>query len=198
GRVVRARHEAHARLLRLRGEAMQKATPPGTGAMAALLGAEIDLARAICAKAATDPETGATWFYHCHPREAPAPAEEHGHFHCFVRPEGKGGPIHHLIAIGVDAHGRPLRLFTVNQWVTGENWVPAETAIGLLERFDVHLARPDYLVNRWLTAMVRLHERQIAALIEARDAALAGLGEGAREDRSREVLSEAMLTPPAG
>ncbi|WP_170979322.1 ACP S-malonyltransferase [Roseomonas sp. HF4] len=47
-----------ARLLRLRGEAMQKATPPGTGAMAALLGAEIDLARAICEAAAPDPETG--------------------------------------------------------------------------------------------------------------------------------------------
>lgn len=49
-----------ARLLRLRGEAMQKATPPGTGAMAALLGAEIDQARAICGKAAPDPETGRT------------------------------------------------------------------------------------------------------------------------------------------
>ncbi|WP_149539194.1 ACP S-malonyltransferase [Siccirubricoccus phaeus] len=47
-----------ARLLRLRGEAMQKATPPGTGAMAALLGAELDQARALCAAAATDPETG--------------------------------------------------------------------------------------------------------------------------------------------
>lgn len=47
-----------ARLLRLRGEAMQKATPPGTGAMAALLGAEIDLAREICAAAAPDPATG--------------------------------------------------------------------------------------------------------------------------------------------
>ncbi|WP_372623284.1 ACP S-malonyltransferase [Falsiroseomonas sp.] len=47
-----------ARLLRLRGEAMQKATPPGTGAMAALLGAEFDQAREICAAAATDPETG--------------------------------------------------------------------------------------------------------------------------------------------
>jgi len=47
-----------ARLLRLRGEAMQKATPPGTGAMAALLGAELDQASAICAKAAEDPETG--------------------------------------------------------------------------------------------------------------------------------------------
>ena len=47
-----------ARLLRLRGEAMQKATPPGTGAMAALLGAEPEQARALCAQARTDPETG--------------------------------------------------------------------------------------------------------------------------------------------
>jgi len=47
-----------ARLLRLRGEAMQKATPPGTGAMAALLGAELDQAQAICTQAKTDPETG--------------------------------------------------------------------------------------------------------------------------------------------
>lgn len=49
-----------ARLLRLRGDAMQQATPPGTGAMAALLGAEIDLARTICEKAAPNPETGET------------------------------------------------------------------------------------------------------------------------------------------
>ncbi|HZF76707.1 MAG TPA: ACP S-malonyltransferase [Acetobacteraceae bacterium] len=47
-----------ARLLRLRGEAMQKAVPAGEGAMAALLGAELDQAREICAKAAPDPETG--------------------------------------------------------------------------------------------------------------------------------------------
>jgi [acyl-carrier-protein] S-malonyltransferase len=47
-----------ARLLRLRGEAMQKATPPGTGAMAALLGADLEQAKAICAAGATDPETG--------------------------------------------------------------------------------------------------------------------------------------------
>lgn len=41
-----------ARLLRLRGEAMQKAAPAGTGAMAALLGAEADLATDIAAEAA--------------------------------------------------------------------------------------------------------------------------------------------------
>jgi [acyl-carrier-protein] S-malonyltransferase len=47
-----------ARLLRLRGEAMQKATPAGTGAMAALLGAELEQAQALCAAHATDPATG--------------------------------------------------------------------------------------------------------------------------------------------
>ena len=41
-----------ARLLRLRGAAMQKAVPAGEGAMAALLGVELEQARAICADAA--------------------------------------------------------------------------------------------------------------------------------------------------
>lgn len=41
-----------ARLLRLRGEAMQAAVPVGAGAMAALLGAELDQARDIAAEAA--------------------------------------------------------------------------------------------------------------------------------------------------
>ncbi|MFN6999373.1 MAG: ACP S-malonyltransferase [Elioraea tepidiphila] len=40
-----------ARLLRLRGEAMQQAVAPGVGAMAALLGVELDQAAAICAEA---------------------------------------------------------------------------------------------------------------------------------------------------
>ena len=44
-----------ARLLRLRGQAMQKAVPPGAGSMAALLGCEMELALAICAEAAQGP-----------------------------------------------------------------------------------------------------------------------------------------------
>jgi [acyl-carrier-protein] S-malonyltransferase len=47
-----------ARLLRLRGEAMQEATPAGLGAMAALLGADLDQARALCEAARPDPVTG--------------------------------------------------------------------------------------------------------------------------------------------
>jgi [acyl-carrier-protein] S-malonyltransferase len=46
-----------ARLLKLRGQAMQKAVPAGLGAMAALLGAEMDVAQEICAEAALVPET---------------------------------------------------------------------------------------------------------------------------------------------
>ena len=49
-----------ARLLKLRGQAMQKAVPAGMGAMAALLGADMEQAAAICAEAALVPETGKT------------------------------------------------------------------------------------------------------------------------------------------
>jgi len=58
-----------ARLLRLRGEAMQKAVPPGEGAMAALLGIELPLAREICEAAADAPEGG---------RQVVQPANDNG------------------------------------------------------------------------------------------------------------------------
>jgi [acyl-carrier-protein] S-malonyltransferase len=45
-----------ARLLRLRGEAMQKAVPVGTGAMAALLGLDLEAAQAVAREAAKNPE----------------------------------------------------------------------------------------------------------------------------------------------
>ncbi len=47
-----------ARLLKLRGQSMQKAVPAGEGAMAALLGCELPLAIEICAAAAEAPEGG--------------------------------------------------------------------------------------------------------------------------------------------
>lgn len=61
-----------ARLLRLRGEAMQNAMPPGEGAMAALIGVEFADVEAICAEAAPVPEseTGA--------KEVVEPANDNG------------------------------------------------------------------------------------------------------------------------
>jgi [acyl-carrier-protein] S-malonyltransferase len=45
-----------AQLLKLRGQAMQKAVPAGEGAMAALLGADLAQAAAICEEATVNPE----------------------------------------------------------------------------------------------------------------------------------------------
>lgn len=139
-----------------------------------------------------DPQSGAQWYYHCHP--AVEGSVEHGHFHCFIRPQGPDGPIHHLAAIGVDRDGRPLRLFTVNQWVVDDDWADASATIALLPRFDLQMPRPSYLVNRWLTAMFVAWEPQIAELIRQRDRVLAAHvapdGVAISQDRALEVISE--------
>lgn len=143
-----------------------------------------------------DPKTGAQWFYHCHDtvQSSAGMAAEHGHFHCFVRPDDAAGPIHHLCAVGVDPNGRLVRLFTVNQWVVGDDWLKAEPTIALLPRFDVHMPQPNYLVNRWLTAVLLAYEPQVAALIRARDAAIAchepAEGGDPRLSRALEVTAE--------
>jgi hypothetical protein len=142
-----------------------------------------------------DPVSNAQWYYHCHPAEEAA--VEHGHFHCFLRPEGPGGPIHHLIAIGVDASGKLVRLFTVNQWVVGDDWADAETTIALLPRFDMQMPTPSYLVNRWLTAIFVAYETEIAALIRERDQVLQAHhspdGTSPNDDRGLEVTSQLAL-----
>ena len=139
-----------------------------------------------------DPASGAQWFYHCHPVEEGT--VEHGHFHCFLRPQGLDGPIHHLAAVGVDAYGRILWLFTVNQWVVGDDWLDAEGTIPLLPRFNIEMPRPSYLVNRWLTAIFAAYEQKIAGLIRERDKVLAAHrpleGIETRQDRTLEVTSE--------
>ena len=147
-----------------------------------------------------DPESGGQWYYHCH--LPPADAVEHGHFHCFVRPDGPKGPVHHLIAVGVDAYGKLHRLFTVNQWVVGDNWLDAEPSIALLPRFDMQLAKPSYLVNRWLTAILTQYQPEIEQLIRKRDVAIAahairGDLEAARQNRDYEVMSSLLIADAA-
>lgn len=138
-----------------------------------------------------DADSGAQWYYHCH--DDSASLGEHGHFHCFIRPEGRDSEPCHLIAVGVDAKGRLTRLFTVNQWVVGGKWHDARTTNAYLERFNVELAEPDFVVNRWLTAAVARYDTEIRQLNLDRDDYLASLGrdfDTVFEDRSIEVMSE--------
>lgn len=146
------------------------------------------------------------YFYHSHPdggRDA-----EHGHFHTFVR--AKGMPPHvrparrktktcwpsgddalsHIIGISMNARGEPLRLFTVNRWVTGETWYRADDVCQLIDRFEIDHAQPSWPANRWITAMVRLFWPQVMTLVRARDAAIASWQ---RANRSADVLEDRRL-----
>lgn len=160
-----------------------------------------------------DMQTHAQYYYHAHR----GMNDEHGHFHLFLRgpgmPEGASpvarvGPeawptgddaIAHLIAISMDAYGRPIGLFTTNRWVTAETWYPADTLIRMLERFSVDHAYPSWPVNRWLTSMLVLFRPQIEALIRRRDDTVerwrrTHSSVDVFEDRNLEITSETSIS----
>lgn len=167
-----------------------------------------------------DPETGAQYYYHAHRNDD----REHGHFHVFQRPHllperfeavrfakpgvGRCSPraavgehwprgelaLAHIVAIAMDHYGQPIRLFTVNRWVTDETWFAARDVVAMLDRFELRHAWPSAAVNRWLTALLRLYQPEIAELIRRRDAAVEARGRAnpagdALEDRSLEVTA---------
>lgn len=154
------------------------------------------------------------YFYHAHaPEDRGDTWDEHGHFHTFLRgkgipegvnpapvpayskPEAESQANCHLVAISMNQGGQPVRLFTVNRWVTGDTWYAAEDVIGLLPRFDIDLALPSWPVNVWITGMMRLFRPQIEGLLRERDRTVAAWaagnsGKDPYEAREIEILSE--------
>lgn len=163
---------------------------------------------------AVDWETHSQFYYHAHPKEE-RPGE-HGHFHTFLRFEGmpeeaKPLPLEHpqkdnedrigahLIAISMDNKGKPIKLFTVNRWVTDEVWYPADEVISFLDRFEMDHTYPSWATNRLLTAILRLFKPQIIQLVRERDTAIEKLMKknpkrDVFEDRNAEVLSETRIS----
>lgn len=156
-----------------------------------------------------DRDTHAQYYYHAHR----GMSGEHGHFHTFLRAPGmpagmapvaySGGEawpagddaISHLIAISMDAFGRPLGLFAVNRWVSGEAWYPGEEVIRMLDRFAIDHAFPSWPVNRWIGAMLQLFRPQVEALLRHRDAVVeawrcAHPDSDVFEDRRLEITGE--------
>ncbi len=135
-----------------------------------------------------DPETYCQYYYHAHDPESSERFKEHGHFHLFIRqtgipkhihpttiaekwllPDSKDDDLCHLIAISMDSQGYPLRLFTVNRWVTGETWYSADAIIPLLDLFAIDHAWPSWPTNIWLTQMVKRYKGDIITLLKQRD-----------------------------
>lgn len=155
---------------------------------------------------------GFAWYYHAHDPAPDRPWGENGHFHCFAYTEWLGasaspwalpptpdldaGGLIHLVAVCVDEEGVPNRMFTLNRWASDEWLYPAEDVIPLIDRFRVRRDPRFPLTSRWLSALLRLLQPQIAWLLQERDAVLTALRdrhpEGFSEDPSVEVAS--MLT----
>lgn len=136
-----------------------------------------------------DKKSGAQYFYHCH-RENYV-NEEHGHFHCFIRypnipdvikpsplPDWDKyirNPMTHLIAISMNRYGKPIRLFTVNRWVSSEIWYDASCTKSLINLFKMTLSDDAYwtILDQWIEALIHLFTPQIIWLRKARDALVA-------------------------
>lgn len=114
----------------------------------------------------------------------------------------KAGPpeeaLSHIVGIGIDRYGRARSLFTTNCWVTGETWYHAKDVVAMIDRFNVELARPSWLVNRWVSSVIVLFRPQIEALLHERDRAVeahrqAHPSRDVFEDRALEVTSEVRI-----
>ena len=133
-----------------------------------------------------DHKTGAQYFYHCHRENYEV--GEHGHFHCFLRYKQIpkrikpmrlddwdifiDNPMTHLISIAMNRFGQPVRLFTVNRWVTSEVVYAAKHMPYFLNRFKMTLTDDPYwqILDRWVEGMVKLFAPQIVWLQRSRDA----------------------------
>lgn len=141
-----------------------------------------------------DKASCAQYYYHSHN----GAADEHGHFHTFIRTGGIPGEltpaphsgsnaedwpmsdeiITHFAAISMDHHGVPTHLFTTNRWVTGETVYPAADMAAMLDGFVISENAGKNMgewqtANRWITAMMRLFRPQIEQLLVLRDEAIA-------------------------
>lgn len=134
---------------------------------------------------------GSGWrgFYHCHSAEDKSP-EEHGHFHLFVCC-GKDEWTH-VAALSIDSQGQPRSWFTVNQWVTGANWLSANDTLLLLD--DIQVPAESTITEQFLLSILGLYHDDLCELLLERDRRLTQINAGANMDdtllnRSVYVLS---------
>lgn len=160
-----------------------------------------------------DKHTGAQYFYHCHRENFEE--LEHGHFHCFMRyaqipkrikpaalPDWDKyieNPMTHLVAISMSQYGQPIRLFTVNRWISSEIWYDSKHIRTHLNRFKMSLTDSPYwqILDRWVESILTLFSPQIIWLHQQRDEMIQRLQsqrdpsstESIYEDRTIEELS---------
>ena len=115
-----------------------------------------------------DLESGYEFYYHSHPSNEMLNGE-HGHFHLFKRDVKNTNQFFHLIGIALNQKGLPVRIFTTNQWVTGESLVPAKTVLKALKGFNANVKGRMGPLARWLSSLTRVFFAEMALVIHERD-----------------------------
>ncbi len=158
-----------------------------------------------------DYDTGAQYFYHCHRENFET--EEHGHFHCFLRykhipkhirpkplpvwDKNIYNPMTHIVAIAMNRHGLPIRLFSVNRWISYEVWYDAQHTLSFIKQFKMTKQDNSYwqILDRWVSGMLHLFSPQIQWINNARDLRISHyktvyLDSNVYEDPRLDLLSE--------
>ena len=142
-----------------------------------------------------DKHSGYEFYYHAHSADE-MPNGEHGHFHVIKR---HAKSFHHLVGIALDQKGLPVRLFTTNQWVTGEEMADSNLVMQSVRGFQMGITGRMAPVCKWIGALMQLFQSEIKELIKERDQEIALLATrlGDREDvlnsRRHHVLSECKI-----
>ena len=101
----------------------------------------------------------------------------------------------HLIAISMDDKGAPIKIFTTNRWVTGEDWAHSEDVCLMVDQFQFNRPHSSWMISKWLSSLLQFFYPQVIELIFERDLILLGDSRGrsleeVREDKALETLSE--------
>jgi len=115
-------------------------------------------------------QTGWRAYYHSHPAARAGNHHfkgEHGHFHIFVCIQTNPEKWSHLVALAMDNMGQPLGWFTVNHWVTAEEWLAAGDLTKYLE--NIPFDKPEILVERYILSLLHLSKDKINKIIFERD-----------------------------
>lgn len=152
-----------------------------------------------------DVASGSQFYYHAHRKDG----LEHGHVHMFWHADALGrrkparrgrvtwhqGAPSHLLAVGLDARGAPVKFFTTNRWVTDGHWFDAAHTLALLDRFQPRGLADHAQSCDWLRHFLAFYRPAIAELLAQRDARLARAPDPVRalHNHRLEVLSQMRL-----
>ena len=142
-----------------------------------------------------DENTGYEFYYHAHSADEMSKGE-HGHFHVIKR---NTDGFHHLLGIALDQKGLAVRLFTTNQWVTGEEMADSNLVMQSVVEFQMDITGRMAPVSKWIGALMQLFQSEIKELIKERDQEITHLVAkfGNREyvlnSREHHVLSECKI-----